>query len=69
MSADNPSDIEALPPEARREALAEKNRPKPQPTKEQVDLAVTILRECKDYSKVTTLISEVSKTLQDALAR
>jgi hypothetical protein len=61
--------IDELPPEDRREAVREKNRVKPAPTKEQIDLALQILELCKDYSKMTSLMSAASTTLQDALKR
>lgn len=62
--------VDDLPPEDRAAARAKiKSSRDIKPTDDQIALALQVFEIVKDYSKVSTLISVASHTLEDALKR
>lgn len=62
--------LDDLPPEERAAAKKKvKDARSIPPTPAQVELALKVFQDVKDYSKVSTLISAASQTIEDALKR
>ncbi len=64
------SHVDDLPPEERagvKKKVADARAIKP--TREQIELAMQVFINVRDYAKVSTLISAAAQTLEDALKR